>query len=135
MKYYVFKYTGDKEKVSPNWTQTQAKAASLIYIIFFSESPMVYCYCCCLAMVDLCGIVLYVDSHNAMYQYVIGEELRVLLNLMFLGFITMNWIRMSFMWSSFTLFMYHILSSVDLALLHTVMCMNSVGNMVRLDLE
>jgi hypothetical protein len=82
-------------------------------------------------MVDLCGIVLYVESHNAMYQWVIGEESRVLLNLMFLGFITMNWNPMNFMWSSFTLFMYH----MDLALLHTVMCMNSVGDIVRLDLE
>jgi hypothetical protein len=82
-------------------------------------------------MVDLCGIILYVESHNAMYQWVIGEELRVLLNLMFLGFITMNWNPMNFMWSSFTLFMYH----MDLALLHTVMCINSVGDMVRLDLE
>ncbi len=90
---------------------------------------------CCLAMVDLCGIVLYVDSHYAKYQWVIGEELRVLLNLMFLGFITVNWNPMNFMWSSFTLFMYHILSRVDLVLLHTVMCMNSVGDMVRLDLE
>lgn len=107
MKYYVFKYMrGQRE------SESCPKIVAWLWWI-------------CVAL--SCMLNLTMQCTN----WVIGEELRVLLNLMFLGFITMNWNPMNFMWSSFTLFMYH----MDLALLHTVMCMNSVRDIIRLDLE